>query len=214
MNVTVPHKQAVIPHLDVLSLDAQALGAVNTITPVKAGLMGHNTDVGGFADAAQQVEGTVLEGCRALVFGYGGAARAVIYALVSRGAAEVWVAGRDPERASIVAGELGARGASLDASRELVQNAQLIVNATSASTPSESAPLAMLAAQLMPGPDCRQIMDLNYGRELNFWADLARRHEIPFQNGLYMLAAQARLSYKIWSGQTLPLEDYLEGLHG
>ena len=214
VNVTVPHKQAVIPHLDAISPEAKALGAVNTIAPQKGGLMGHNTDVGGFADAVEQRPGVRLLGCRALVFGAGGAARAVVYALKDRGAKNIWVAGRDVQKASAMAEGLGADGVSLDAARELAQNAQLIVNTTSVSTPIESAPMAKLAAQLMPGPECSQIMDLNYGRDLNFWADLARRHGIPFQDGLYMLAAQARLSFKIWTGKSLPLEDYLEGLNG
>ena len=215
VNVTVPHKQAVMPHLDKLSAEARALGAVNTIVPdKKTGLMGHNTDVGGFCEAVEQLEGAKLLGSRALVFGAGGAARAVVYSLKERGANEIWVAGRDVKKVSAMTDELGAEAVSLDAARELVQNASLIINATSVSTPTESAPMAMLAAQLSPGPDCSQIMDLNYGRDLNVWADLARRHQIPFQDGLYMLAAQARLSYKLWTGQNLPIEDYLEGLHG
>jgi shikimate dehydrogenase len=214
VNVTVPHKQAVMPHLEKLSPEAEALGAVNTIVPLKKGLMGHNTDVGGFIDAVEQVDGTRLLGCRVLIFGAGGASRAVIYALKDRGANEIWVASRNVKRTSAMAAELGVDAVSLDAARELVQNASLIINATSVSSPSESAPMAILAAQLVPGPDCSQVMDLNYGRDLNFWADLARRHGVPFQDGLYMLAAQARLSYKLWSGKSLPINDYLEGLHG
>jgi shikimate dehydrogenase len=79
-NVTVPYKEMVIPHLDEISVEASEIGAVNTIVPKDGKLMGHNTDAKGFLDAVQEA-GLEIAGRSALVFGAGGAAKAVVVAL-------------------------------------------------------------------------------------------------------------------------------------
>ena len=102
VNVTVPHKQAVIPYLDKIETGAQAIGAVNTIQVTNPDgqpvLIGHNTDWTGFlADLAnQQVE---VMGRDCVVLGAGGSARAVVYALLHAGAA-VSIVARRPQQAT------------------------------------------------------------------------------------------------------------------
>ncbi|MGQ9517734.1 MAG: shikimate dehydrogenase family protein, partial [Anaerolineae bacterium] len=84
-NVTIPHKEAVIPFLDVLSPAARAVGAVNTISVDGEYLLGDNTDVHGFLAALDRAD-VPLHGRRALVLGAGGSARAAVYGLLLRGA--------------------------------------------------------------------------------------------------------------------------------
>ncbi|MDQ3952078.1 MAG: shikimate dehydrogenase, partial [Actinomycetota bacterium] len=102
-NVTMPHKEAVTEHLDEVSGDAREVGAVNTIQRLGHRLVGHNTDVDGFAEFLSGDAGFDPRGKSALVLGAGGAARAVVKALDSLGAAEITVAGRRSERAEDVA---------------------------------------------------------------------------------------------------------------
>ena len=101
-NVTVPHKQAVVPLLDALSDAAAAIGAVNTVVKDSVGnsgrLIGHNTDAAGFLRALLEAD-FEPRGKRVVVLGAGGAARAVVYALLTAGVAELDVYNRTPERA-------------------------------------------------------------------------------------------------------------------
>ncbi len=110
LNVTIPHKQAVIPYLDELTPAAQAIGAVNTIIPRAGRLVGDNTDAPGFlADLRGFITSTrwaVVSGQRhALILGAGGSARAVAYALLQDGW-QITVAARRLEQARELSGQL------------------------------------------------------------------------------------------------------------
>jgi len=56
------------------------------------------------------------------------------------------------------------------------------------------------------------VIDINYGRDTNIWSDMAALNKARFLDGLYMLAAQGRRSYELWTGQTVPVNDYLRPL--
>ncbi len=210
VNVTVPHKQAVVPHLDRLSEDAAALGAVNTIKPEGGRLIGYNTDLEGFRRALAQA-GAGPAGGRALVLGAGGAARAVVLALVRDGA-QVMVAARRREQAAALCAELGGEGLSLDQAAKVFKGVDLVVNATSVSSPAESPDMRDWLGELPPAPNLSLVMDLNYGRQDNFWAGLAQRNGAAFGDGLAMLAHQACLSFNLWTGLEARVEDFLAAL--
>jgi shikimate dehydrogenase len=109
-NVTMPHKQAVMEHLDRLDPPADAIGAVNTIVPLGGGaLAGTNTDAAGFLEplSAELAQSHYFRMAR--IIGTGGAARAIITALAGRGFTLV-VAGRDPGKALALLGELAPEG--------------------------------------------------------------------------------------------------------
>ena len=116
-SVTIPHKQAVIPWLDEVSAAAQAIGAVNTLVVRDGRLLGENTDWLGFLASLREA-GVEPAGRRALILGAGGAARAVVYALVSVGA-EVVVVNRTLARAEVLARELMELGGTQENSGEL-----------------------------------------------------------------------------------------------
>ena len=108
-NVTIPHKEAVIPLLDALSPDAEAIGAVNTIVNDGGHLTGHNTDGPGFVDALRHDAGFEPEGRAILLLGAGGAARGIAFALAGSGVRAMTIANRTAERAERLADDLADR---------------------------------------------------------------------------------------------------------
>jgi shikimate dehydrogenase len=108
-NVTMPHKQAVIPYLDHLDPLAASVGAVNTIVPENGALMGYNTDVPGFLEPLRPLLDQTHYFRMARVLGTGGAARAIVKGLVSEKLVIV-LAGRDPAKARALLDELDPAG--------------------------------------------------------------------------------------------------------
>lgn len=201
LSVTMPHKAAVLPALDRLSAAAEALGAVNTVLRVGDELVGDNTDGPGFLDALAADEGFDPSGRRCVVFGAGGAARAVILALAASGAAEVVVVNRSPERAAaavLLAGGVGRIGDAAD-----VQQADLVVNAT---------PIGMHGHPVDPLFDTaligkgQLVADLVYHPPLTPLVAVARDRGAVAVNGLGMLIHQAAHSFRLWTGQPAPVE--------
>ena len=103
INVTVPHKEAVVPHLDEVDDWATSAGAVNTIVNRDGRLTGHNTDGSGFLRALREEHGFAPRGHRVLVLGAGGAARGVVLALVREQVAGLIIANRTLDRAERLA---------------------------------------------------------------------------------------------------------------
>lgn len=212
VNVTVPHKQAVLPFLGRLDEEAAALGAVNTIVVRGALLEGGNTDCPGFAQALTET-GYAASGRPALVVGAGGAARSVVLALARLGAAPLWVAARRPAQAQALCADLGGEAINMDQAALAAKDARLLVNAASASSPAESPELAAWALAL-DASRLEQVMDINYGRNDNFWARLAQARGARFADGLSMLAHQAALSFTRWTGRPVAGARFLAALKG
>ncbi len=213
MNVTVPHKSAVMPFLDAVDPIAARVGAVNCIAKPDGRLTGHNTDRYGFLRALAEA-GCDVAGAAAVVVGYGGAARAVASALVEAGATSVTVAGRSAERATAFvewlraeAGEvrLSAYGWRDGAFAAACQGATLIVNCTSVGMRHGDAEgLSPLAADLIPGG--AWCYDLVYTpMETPFLSDARRAGAKPI-GGLEMLVYQAEASVRLWTGREPPID--------
>lgn len=134
LNVTHPCKQAILPLLDELSPDAQALGAVNTVVIRDGRTIGHNTDWFGFAENFRRnMQGAPLD--RVVQFGAGGAGSAVAFALMKLGVQELTIVDVDPVKAQSVADSLSTRfaGPRVQVSRDAafaIANAEGVVNAT------------------------------------------------------------------------------------
>jgi shikimate dehydrogenase len=195
-NVTMPHKQAVVEHLDEISGDAQALGAVNTIQRYGGKLIGHNTDVDGFREFLEGDSGVSIAGRKALVLGAGGAARAVVKALADGGATSVTVAARDPEKGTEAA-KLASVGEAIEWSlaERATGEANLIVNAT---------PLGSDGENPLPGAPFHSgqvVVDLLYRPPTTALVRAARGAGAQGWGGLGMLVHQAAASFRIWTGQ-------------
>jgi shikimate dehydrogenase len=211
-SVTVPHKGAAAHLVSAMSNDARRIGAVNCLTRRGAGFVGDNTDGAGFAAAVARRGGGRLAGRRAVLFGAGGAARAVLHALVRARASEVLILNRSDARAAALAAaarEWGRRTCVTHA--PLAQTAavareharrpfDIVVNAT---TVGLAAPGRSIApAALLRG--ARVAVDAVYSKgETRFVRD-ARRHRACVVDGLDLLVGQGRLAFRRWFGRTPP----------
>jgi len=209
-NVTVPYKQKIMPHLDALSEGATIIGAVNTIVRKGRVLKGYNTNAIGFMDALDQARFDV-PGKSALVFGTGGAAKAVVFILNWLRAESILVAGRSEERIGEIVGRIGGEAKPLESLLDEPVPANIVVNATSVSSPDESPELAALVAEL-DLRECELVHDLNYGHSENFWHDMARTKGIRFMDGLPSLAYQARRTFALWTGVQVEQEEFLRAI--
>jgi shikimate dehydrogenase len=204
-NVTVPFKEKVIPHLDILSEGANIIGAINTIVCNGDSLKGYNTNAIGLMDALNEA-GFEVPGKSALVFGTGGAAKAAVFMLNWLRAKTILVAGRRPEKTAEIANRFEVEGCAIDELADQTVAADIVVNTTSVSSPQESPELEKIVKSLQLTA-CRLVLDLNYGRRQNFWQDLALRQGIHFMDGLPALAFQARRTFALWTKiQVAPME--------
>jgi shikimate dehydrogenase len=209
-NITVPYKEAIIPYLDVLSEGATIIGAVNTIVRNGDSLKGYNTNAIGFMDALERI-GFEVSGKSMLVLGTGGAAKAVVFILNWLRAESIVVAGRSEEKTRQITSHIGGEPRSLEALLDRPVSVDMVVNATSVSSPDESPDLAALVVDLEV-PGCQVVFDLNYGRSENFWQEMARKKGIRFVDGLAALAFQARRTFALWTGLQVEPEEFLKAI--
>ena len=218
VNVTVPHKEAVIPFLDEVDDWAAAAGAVNTIVNREGRLTGHNTDGVGFLRALREGAGFEPQGQAALVLGAGGSARGVVYALARAGAARLSIANRTLERAqrlaqmaadSGVAPGFRADARPLSAAADAAADVALIVNCTSMGMwhgPDESgAPLPAAAI-----PAAALVNDLVYNPPETPLLREAARAGASVLGGIQMLVYQGAASFEMWTGQPAPVTVMLQ----
>jgi shikimate dehydrogenase len=211
-NVTVPYKEMIIPYLDILSEGANIIGSINTIVRNGDELKGYNTNAIGIMDALSNA-GFDPEGKSALVFGTGGAARAAVFILNWLRTNSVFVTGRNDEKIHQLVNRIGGEVAPLNTLMDKPPAVELIVNATSVSSPEESPELASIVEKLKV-PGCQLLLDLNYGRAHNFWYEMALRNHIRFMDGLSPLAYQARRTFALWTGLQVPPEEFVKALNG
>ncbi|HYL11341.1 MAG TPA: shikimate dehydrogenase [Candidatus Acidoferrales bacterium] len=195
-SVTLPHKHAILRHLDDCDPLAAEIGAVNTVVVRGGGkLYGYNTDFVGVLRALERR--MPLAGSRVLLLGAGGAARAVAFAL-ARGGSLVSVCSRRPPQARTLA---RAVGGELVARRHLRREFfDAIINAT---------PVGMFprsnVSPLAPGElNCRMVMDLIYRPRKTRLLRLAERRDIATISGVEMFLAQGTAQWEIWTGLRAP----------
>jgi len=210
VNVTVPHKEAIIPYLDCLSDEAATVGAVNTLVFQNGSAIGHNTDVGGFGDLLD-FRGFNSENSDVAIVGAGGAARAVICSLNDRGA-KIMVINRTLEKAIKLTENLGGSPVPLEDAPKILRRAILLVNTSAVSENSGGSELTSILDDAGPLRRLKLVIDINYGRSNNIWSLLAQRNGAQFQDGLYMLAAQARRSFHLWTGLKADMDNFLAPL--
>ena len=206
MNVTVPHKQAVIPHLDALRGEAATLNAVNVIAHEDGALVGHNTDVAGFLRALRE-GGMDPAGAHVLMLGAGGAARAVLRAVQLGGAASATVLNRTEQKARDLARDLTSPDCPVTPAPfsntdfdQLVENAKIIINTTSLGMKNHGG-IPMKADAVTPD-HC--IVDIIYNPWETDFLKAAREKGARTLNGFGMLVYQAAEAFKIWTGRAAP----------
>ncbi|MEK6325595.1 MAG: shikimate dehydrogenase [Acidobacteriota bacterium] len=199
LSVTIPHKSAVIPLLDKVDSTAREVGAVNTVVVSEGLLTGYNTDVQGAMEPLQKV--CALEGESCAVIGAGGAARAVIYGLVERGA-RVSVFARKPEKARSLSQAFGVLVSPIEALQS--SDVSVVINTTPVGMRGHSEGSSPVPGAWLLGR--RIAYDLVYNPlETRFLAD-ARAAGCRTISGLDMLVAQAALQFELWTGRKPPVD--------
>jgi len=207
LNVTIPHKQAVMPLVDTLTPTARAIGAVNTIINDGGRLTGHNTDATGFMRGLSEA-GCDVRGQCVLVLGAGGSARAVVYALSGAGA-HVTIWNRTRERAIALAAEFGAEATDRPMPARCGQFA-LIVNTTSAGmTPNAGETPLPLAGR---GVGARFVYDLVYNPRETMLLKEARAVGAQPIGGLAMLVYQGAEALRLWTGRDAPVDVMIQAI--
>ncbi len=207
-NVTIPHKERVVPLVDRQTDEAHATGAVNTITREGKRLIGHNTDVPGFKVALDRLVGKQKMPRTAVVLGAGGGARAVVYGLITEGFQRIVVFNRHLHRAEGLAKHFGRSAAHMELKampwHESIIEAELaktkvVVNATSIGLVNDETPVP---AGIIP-PDLL-VLDLIYNRT-RFLRD-AEAAGCSVADGELMLLHQGAAAFTLWTGKPAPLD--------
>ena len=211
-NVTIPHKQAVLPLLDRIDPAAGRIGAVNTIVAEAGALVGYNSDAPGFLEPLRPwlVERHLLRTAR--VLGTGGAARAIAHALWSEGFTVI-VAGRDLAKAEALAAAIGSTDTHATALARFAEplsfdwgdmdgRMDVVVNATSLGMAGQPS----LPVDLSTFPPGAIVYDIVYAPlETPLLAE-ARRCGHPAIDGLSMLIGQARIAFFHFFGAEAPAD--------
>jgi shikimate dehydrogenase len=213
-NLTIPHKERVVPLVDRLTEEAHATGAVNTLTREGKRLVGHNTDVVGFRTALDKLVGKQKMPKQAVVLGAGGGARAVIFGLITEGFQRIVVFNRHLHRGEGMVKHFARSAAHMELrampwhesiiEAELAKS-KLLVNATSIGLTGDETPIP---GEIIP-PELL-VLDLIYSR-----TRLLRDAEAAgstVMDGELMLLHQGAAAFTLWTGQPAPLEVMQAGL--
>ena len=197
-SVTLPHKQAILRHLDGCDPLAAAIGAVNTVVVRSGGkLYGYNTDYVGVLRALEPR--IPLRGSRVLIVGAGGGARAVAFALAQAGAS-VCICARRAKRAEALA--KAVRGQVVARERLHHEFFDAIVNATPVGMHPSVDASPLNARDL----NCRLVFDTIYRPRETRLLHLAAKSGIETVSGIEMFIAQGTAQWEIWTGERAPLE--------
>jgi shikimate dehydrogenase len=209
-NVTIPHKEHVVPMMDRLTEDAQATGAVNVIARDGKKLVGHNTDVTGFKTALDKIVGRQKMPRQAVVLGAGGASRAVVSALISEGFQRIVIFNRHLHRAEGLVRHFNRSASHMDLRampwHESVLEAELsktkvLVNATALGMAPGETPIP---AELLP-PDLF-VIDLIYNPPLTQLLMDATSARDTVMGGELMLLQQGARAFELWTGKPAPID--------
>lgn len=210
VNITIPHKQAVLPLVDEVRPEARLIGALNTLHNVEGRLIGYNTDGPGFIASLREDAGEEPRGKRVLLLGAGGAARGLTIHLILEGVAELTLANRTPEKAQQLATYVREKlswatlrclpwgGRELE---ELLPQVDILINATSIGMRPGDPPLFNYDL-IRPH---QLVCDIVY-RPLETPLLLgAGQRGARTLDGLGMLIRQGALAFQIWTGLEMPV---------
>jgi len=212
LNVTIPHKAAVVSHLDEISPTSRQLGVVNTISNADGYLHGDSTDGAGFIRALAEA-GEGITDNRIVLVGAGGAARAVALAAAQEQPEELVIVNRTPQRAVEVA-ELVRVAGGLEAVRAIALDSPEVARAVgSADVIIDSTPVGMYPhtdAAPVISPQwlrpCQLVCDLTYNPRETVLLQAAHEAGARTLDGTGMLVHQGAIAFEQWTGQEAPVE--------
>lgn len=204
-SVTMPHKQSIMPFLDAIDPTAAVIGAVNTVKIENGKLTGFNTDAPGFITPLKAKFGD-LHGSNVAVFGAGGAARAVVYALKQE-KADVTIYARDGRRAKQLADEFEVNSAAISEVEDGVRLADrhdIVVDATPLGMKGPHEAETLFSADQLAG--VKFVFDLVTKATDTPIIREAKLAGVPTLGGIEMLIAQGMKQFEIWTGNAAPEE--------
>ncbi|MGI6065454.1 MAG: shikimate dehydrogenase [Bacillota bacterium] len=217
VNITIPLKEKIIPFLDRLDGPARLMGAVNVIVNERGCLTGFNTDGRGFLRSLEENTEMKPEKLKVLIFGAGGAARAVAMALGLAGVKEIVIINRNPDRAVRVAGMLNELGITVKAYgnvpkdiKKEIKTADLIVNTTSVGMVSN--PGSLIEGYVSFLNRKQVVCDIIYQPLETLFIKQARANGCHVVSGLDMLLYQGAEAFHLWTGQEAPVDIMREAL--
>jgi shikimate dehydrogenase len=198
VNLTQPHKMAVLRHLDVLTDEAKKIGAVNTVVNDHGMLVGHNTDGTGFMRSIREDYGFDPKNKNVVVFGAGGAARAICSVLGQGAAKRLMIVNRTIKKADILAQKVGGHTMPWNDPKlqEEIAKADLMVNATSTCLDFDH---RWLQENVF-------VYDIAYGHRGSLFIHAVQQRGGRIGDGLSMLLYQGALAFELWTGRKAPLE--------
>ena len=203
-NVTLPHKERAAAVVTRSSEAVRRTGACNTFWSERGRIVGDNTDVEGFRRALERFLGCSPRDHRVLVLGAGGAARAVLVALLDEGVREISLYNRTVERARAVSRRIGGERVRVLSPLDELNGGQfdLVVNSTRLGLdPSDPLPLELSRLERVGA-----VMDLVYGDAATPFVREARAFGVPATDGAEMLVQQGAVSFERWWGREAPVE--------
>jgi shikimate dehydrogenase len=207
LNVTVPHKEKILPYLDELSEEAQLIGAVNTVEIKDRTLIGHNTDGRGFLRSLREDAKFNPKGKRYLFIGSGGAARAVGFSLALAGAKKIVFYDVDLHKANALAQDIGqktgadAKIISGDLLPLFAAESDCLINATPLGL-KKTDPLPLEVDSIMKK---HLVCDLVYNPPETRLLKAAKKKGAKQLAGLGMLLYQGVIAFEIWTGKKAPV---------
>lgn len=209
-NVTIPHKEAVIPLLDELGGQSARVGAVNTIVNREGRLFGFNTDGPGFVAALKNEAGFDPSGKAILLLGAGGAARGIAFALGEARADNIGIWNRTPERASRLAMDVAATGASAHSAwKPDAGGYDCLVNCTSVGMEGTGTE-AESSCDFSSARAGALAIDIVYKPEETAFLKAAKAQGLKTLGGLPMLIYQGGLAFELWTGVRAPVDVMFE----
>jgi len=197
VNVTIPHKEAVLGLVDKQSPSAAAIGSANTLTFKDGEIFADNTDAPGLTAAI----GEPLAGKSAVVLGAGGSARAVVWALREAGVKDLKVWNRTAKRAEELCKELGGEPVE-----RLSDGAEVLINCTAVGLNSEDETFSELPIRESDLMNYGLIVDLVYREQATELISAALKAGCKTVDGKDFLASQGALSFAIWTALPAPYE--------
>ncbi len=209
LNVTMPHKNAVIPYLDEVDETAKVLGSVNTILNEEGKLRGFSTDGAG-AHRALEENGTIVKGKKLLLLGAGGGAKALAYTL-ARELKEIVILNRTPGKTDNLADLINQKfhkkitvgSLSPSTIKESLQDADILINATSVGMRPKEKYSLIEPEWLKP---TLTVMDIVYNPLETKLAKDAKAAGAKVVSGVEMLIYQGAASFETWTGKPAPVE--------
>ena len=201
-SVTIPHKEAILKHLDFIDDDAKAIGAINTVKVVGGKLHGYNTDAEGFINPLRKALGD-LKNTSIGIIGNGGAARACVYAL-KKDRAKITIFARDTNKAAVLAKEFDIGLEDITALDSELWTLDCLVNTSPLGTNGKLQKKTPVSTKHIK--NIHLAYDLVYNPMETLFLRDAKSAGIPTINGLEMLVAQGMKQFEIWTKLEIPTQ--------